>query len=422
MKPIGGRPTVRVLALLSAIVSSVLCSSAVAAEPKRDKSSYNTKPFSYSTTTLSYSTNVLDRKLCEQQLHRIHSAIREYRRQNGCLPALLSDLRLGFIQDPLDLICPFVKKTGSTKDWNAPFALRAPFSDSASFYAYEFCTNLVGPMAPGKSSRDYKLGQMQFMGFSVPIVRCHAHRPILNLAYDGHVFESGDDWEENFVRSPAEPKLFYNVRRMALGSINESIRRVLAPRDLNADARVLDLNDYYNALLLHLTQLDPVGRPIALHPQGLTDIDGIPFDIRGLVHLGAKEFPIEFTNRVDGIPINRKCLRIHFLHGAMFEAPDGSRIASFILDNGQGSALEIPLLYGKDVMTRWFDPSQASGRDPKPAWVSSPDLVGPADYSLRLYRTTWQNPAPETPVKAVSFVSHMTPSAPFLVAITLDVP
>jgi hypothetical protein len=39
---------------------------------------------------------------------------------------------------------------------------------------------------------------------------------------------------------------------------------------------------------------------------------------------------------------------------------------------------------------------------------------------VRLYKTTWVNPLPETEIVSLDYVSAMTPSAPFLLAVTAE--
>ena len=407
MKPPRVLPVAFLVALLATGAEFFPPLPGVAAEPEPKKKDY--------------STNAADREACEHQLNWIHGAIQEYYKRNRRLPRWLSDLCPEFLHDRETLICPYVKNTGSFKRWREQHAIIPVFGDAASSYAYEYCTALIQPVI-GKTCHDYKKRQMEVLGFSVPVVRCFAHKRYLNLAYDGNVYESELTWEDNFVRSKADQKFFHNVGWITTKSQNEAVAEMLPPREANIDGRLLDLTKYYNALLLHLSQLDPSGKLLSLHPQGITNIDGIQFDVRGLVHLSTTGFPNDFPEKIENIPINRKCARIHFLHGAMFEAPPGSRIASFgALIDGE-HPVAIPILYGKDVKTRWFNPRQGAGLDPKPAWVSPPDQAGSARKSLRLYRKTWENPAPEVPVKTLSFVSHMTASTPFLLAITLDAP
>jgi hypothetical protein len=44
----------------------------------------------------------------------------------------------------------------------------------------------------------------------------------------------------------------------------------------------------------------------------------------------------------------------------------------------------------------------------------------PGPTRLRLYQTCWTNPRPEVEVRTVDFVSAMTGSAPFLIALTVE--
>jgi len=371
----------------------------------------------------SYSADAADQEDCQRQLNVIYGAIQEYQRRNQRLPRWLSDFSLDVMPDPETLICPFVKKTGNLKKWREDYVAIPVFGDSASSYAYEFCTVPIQGLQD-KTIRDYKQHQMEVMGFGVPIVRCFAHRPVLNLAFEGTIYESPPEWEEVFVNSPEDEHFFHEVLGVSgpdsSWSQNRIVMEKIAARDPQLGARLLDLSKYYNALLLHLSQIAHSGKLLATYLEGRQNIGGVEFDVRGLIHLTGKNFPISFQERVDNIVVNQKCAKIHFLHGAMFSAPEGSTIASYVAHQGGGHA-EIPIVYGKDVKTRWFDSRQKSELDnPKVAWTSRSNSVATTGRSLRLYRTTWNNPNPDVEVSSISFVSHLTESAPFLVAITLE--
>ena len=368
-----------------------------------------------------YSTNSVAREACQSQLNKIYGAIQEFQRRNQRLPLWLSDLTPGYINDRDLLVCPYVRESGNIKKWREQFNKVPVFGDSGSCtYAYEFCTEVI-PTLPDVTCRDYKERQMGLMGFSVPIVRCFAHRPVLNLAFDGNIYQSPSEWEDNFVKSSADEMLFHAVpKQQGDESQNQDVLEVIQPRNAETDARILDLSNRYNALLLHLSQMDGAGGLLVTYPEGLQRIGGIEFDIRGLIHLTGKDFPIAFPERVDDIVVNQRCSHIHFLHGAMCSAPEGSTIASYLVHQ-RGGYTKVPIVYGKDVKTRWFDFRQQTELDnPKVAWASPPNCVGTTGKSLRLYRTTWSNPSPDVAVQSISFVSHLTDSAPFLVAITLE--
>jgi hypothetical protein len=368
-------------------------------------------------------TNVAHQTTCELQLNRIHGAIQEYVKRNQRLPRWLSDLVPDYIHDPKTLVCPFVEQTGRFKEWRTAFVNYPVFADPGfCSYAYEFCTTEITSV-PGLTTRDYKQHQMAMIGFGVPVVRCLAHRPILNLAYDGSTYLSPDEWEDDFAISPKHHKAFHDVWSMTLTkrSLNKIILDVLEPRDPKAGPSALDLSSHYNASLLHLSRIELSGKLLIHYPEGLRRIDGVDFDIRALIHLTATNFPIPFPEKAGGIPVNQKCTSLHFLHGAMFPATDGIRIASYVLRFGDGTTDEVPVIYGRDVKTRWFDPKIDPAIDnPKAAWVSPPDKIGATGKSLRLYVTHWKNPGRDSELRSIDFISHMTPSAPFLVAITVE--
>src|SRR5437899_4068322 len=46
--------------------------------------------------------------------------------------------------------------------------------------------------------RDWKRRQMGLVGSAVPMVRCHLHNPVLNLSFDGKIYERPDTWENLF--------------------------------------------------------------------------------------------------------------------------------------------------------------------------------------------------------------------------------
>jgi hypothetical protein len=369
-----------------------------------------------------YTTNFADQAACKVQLGKIYGAIQKYVREKEKLPQWLSDLVPDFIHDPATLVCPFVNSTGNVKKWREEFVLPV-FGDPATCsYAYEFCTVPI-PNVPGFTIRNYKQRQMEVIGFSVPIVRCLAHLPSLNMGFDGSIYSSPFNWEDNFVTSPKDEEVFHNVWLLtfAKSSLNKVILELTQPRPPETDARCLELSSHYNASLLHLDQMDASGKLLSPYPKGLGKINGVEFDIRGLVHLTGKSFPISFPEKVENIVVNRPCATIHFLHGAVFAAADDSRIASYVVHYDDGLTNEIPVVYGKDVRTRWFNRNQETElQNPKPAWISPPDSVGTMRQSLRLYVATWKNPRRDVGIKSIDFVSHMTPAAPFLVAITVD--
>jgi hypothetical protein len=365
------------------------------------------------------STNASDAEACLKQLNTIYGAVLEYRKRNQSFPLWLSELVPDYIQDPNTLVCPYVRNTGDLKQWREKFLLGKVFKDPRDCsYAYEFCAE---KWFPGWTTRTYKERQMELVGFSVPIVRCVTHRRVLNLGLDGSLYPSSNEWEDIFVQSTNQMAVFHNVALLTNIAANHLVARLSLPRQADTDSRMLDLSPQYNASLLHLSQMTESGKLLRPYREGPQKIAGIDFDVRALVHLGARHFPIAFPETVQHIPVNRKCASIHFLHGATSVVANGTRIGSFAVRFRARNPVIVPIIYGKDVEARWFDPDEPSDADnAKPAWTSPADKVGATGKSLRLYATSWTNKNPESQVESIDFASDMTESAPFLLAITVE--
>ena len=126
----------------------------------------------------------------------MYQAIQAYRRDHKDVPNFLSDLVPKYISDPELLVCPVTKKTKRT---HSVEHLKDPKIPTA--YLYEFSPLPMGDIWGGGQvrMRDFKRRQMGLVGGEVPIVRCFLHDRVLNLAFDGRVYESGLNWEDNYA-------------------------------------------------------------------------------------------------------------------------------------------------------------------------------------------------------------------------------
>lgn len=138
------------------------------------------------------------------------------------------------------------------------------------------------------------------------------------------------------------------------------------------------------------------------------------FDARGIIQLGGgvfRDIPAgHFPERVSAISVGRACHRLHFLHATVIGTSDGSQIGSFVLHFNDGKTETVPIIYGRDVRD-WADTP-----DPLPVAWSNQE----GELTLRLYKTTWENPTPDRVVQSVDYVSSMSQCGPFLVAMTLE--
>jgi hypothetical protein len=180
---------------------------------------------------------------------------------------------------------------------------------------------------------------------------------------------------------------------------------------------------------------------------GLVELDGLSFDLRGVIRLRAthpKGRPWmliwnQYPTRVQGIEIGRIFVQLHVLHGAAggwMHAVDGARhpvldgtpIARFTYHYADGSQRTDEVVYGRDVRDWWEGlGDKADTERSHVAWrgtnavASVPNLFsGPGGTHLRLYRTTWTNPQPDRVVTHLDFESLLTACGPFLVAVTVE--
>ena len=129
---------------------------------------------------------------CIANLQTIYKAIQAYEHDHGALPNWLSDLVPKYLPDTNTLICPVSRRTGQTET--------PPLADPkrACSYLFEFCPVPLGaelPNAPQRTRREWKQRQMGLVGSIVPLVRCRQHASVLNLAFDGRIYESPPSWE-----------------------------------------------------------------------------------------------------------------------------------------------------------------------------------------------------------------------------------
>lgn len=380
--------------------------------------------FSLSLTGLWAQTNptaqaLADKETCTRNFEIIYQAVQAYQAEHKDLPNWLSDLVPKYINDTSILVCPVCQRTGQTEEPK----LADPKLPAS--YLWEFIPvplNDDAPNARHRTRREWKRRQMGVVGSAVPIVRCRHHQPVLNLAFDGRIYESPAQWELAFTNrvgpdSLSAPKLFADEPPPSA----QSAPLRFPARDPKAKPGQLDLTRFYNAQLsdsLH----GQANNSLALLPAGLRTLAGVEFDLRGVIQLGgrgltdAKSFPVS----VKTIPLKQKCRRLHFLHaaGPGSAADNSKQIASYTVKfTGNPARLEIPVVYGRDLLDwRASDKDSRSGPDtPTVAWSATD-----SGRNLRLYKTTWTNFAPDLEIESIDFTSSMNGPAPFLLAITAE--
>lgn len=364
-----------------------------------------------------------DRETCEKNLNTLYKAIQAYRVERKDLPAWLSDLVPKFIKDPNVLVCPVIKRTGALNT----VGIEDPKISTA--YLYEFADTPIPPVIHQGSHRtmkDWKRRQMGIVGSKVPMVRCHHHSPVLNLSFDGRVYESPGGWESELQE--VNPQDLTPARLFAADSAAELTARAqtsIPPRDPKTPANLIDLSGSYNAALTegwHRTgPNEPIANDLSSLPRGIQRFGGVEFDTRGLIQLGSKKlnhprFPLSAKD----IKVNQKAARLHFLHSTGWSAPDGTPVATFVVHLANGHTHEFTVLYGEHI-TDWvaWQPRPKDEENSSIAWTGTSPLTG-GQTTLHLFKTQWINPEPDQSITSIDYVASNLDPAPFLVAITAE--
>lgn len=189
-------------------------------------------------------------------------------------------------------------------------------------------------------------------------------------------------------------------------------------RDPAASERELDLTPHFNMVLEAPTFGGEAKYNLRSLPKGLRTLDGVRFDVRGVVALAKKGMPNHrpYPARIEGIAVDRRAARLHMLHGCGWREKDGVTIGRYVLRYSDGETRELPIVYGEDLRGHnlGIDPT-APTAPAREAWRAPSE-----DVTIRLFHRAYDNPRPDAEIAALDFISTETEAAPFVVAITLE--
>jgi eukaryotic-like serine/threonine-protein kinase len=198
------------------------------------------------------------------------------------------------------------------------------------------------------------------------------------------------------------------------------------PRDPRCAINQIDLSTFYNASLTNswLNRKDS-GNDLAALPTGLQTLDGIQFDIRGVVQLTSTHSDLElrYSKEVHGIRIDQPCHVLHFLHAAGWHPKANlGDIGEYVLHFSDGIERSVPLVYGENIGNFWesMNTSAPMKEGTTVAWRGRSPMSDRAGTDMVLSHFRWENPRPDVAITTITFRSRMTPCAPFLIAITAE--
>lgn len=193
----------------------------------------------------------------------------------------------------------------------------------------------------------------------------------------------------------------------------------ILPRSIEATPDMIDLTDYYGASLDD-DWFNHSSHDLHDVPKGVQCLGETFFDVRGLICL-AGSHSLEITGlalleKVEGIPVDRRGVGIHFLHACAFSAPRGTKIGEYVLNYEDGSHASADIIYGVNVIDWW---SAAIVSDAQIAWIGSHAAARLMGKQTRLIKFVWSNPKPELKIITLDYISSLADPAPFLVAATV---
>jgi hypothetical protein len=208
-----------------------------------------------------------------------------------------------------------------------------------------------------------------------------------------------------------------------LGFKAVSIDNPIVARSADASPDLVDLSKFYDASLDD-DWFQHYGHDLQDVPRGVQTLGGVPFDVRGLIQLAGTQSMdvtgVVFPEAVEGIPVNRKGRRLHFLQACGWSAEVGAKLGDYIIHYADGQTRRAPILYGRNVMDWWARPGEGSPSEAQEVWRGSNPATRAEGFSTHLIKYTWDNPLPDVEITTIDFVSDVIAAAPNLVAITVE--
>ena len=365
-----------------------------------------------------------DRDNCRKNLQLIYDAIQSYRREQKELPGWLSDLVPKHLKDPNALTCPGTRRTGRVN------TLGSEDPKISTTYTFQFSDGPIPKVVPGGEGytmEQWKRRQMSLVGGVVPMVRCHNHGRVLNMSFDGNIYESEGAWENahKAVMDTSElfPRKIFAAEAAAIAAAKS--KASIPPRGPGAAANLIDLSRHYNASLSESWHPPgPGGAPannLEWMPHGIQKFGGIEFDVRGLIQLSSPKLQApRFPRSVTNIKVDQKATKLHFLHSTGWSAQDGTPICDYVINYANGKSATFTVKYG-DHLIDWVNQNTPHDSSSMVAW-SGRSPANNSQTQLQVFKTQWNNPNPEETITAIDFISANSDPAPFLIAITAEQP
>lgn len=93
-----------------------------------------------------------------------------------------------------------------------------------------------------------------------------------------------------------------------------------------------------------------------------------------------------------------------------------------VLHYADGTTKQFDIIYGQQVYDWWFKGVEdvPLADDTKVAWIGQNPAAAQDGHRIRVFESTFNNPKPDVRVSTIDFVSGLSPSAPFMIALTVE--
>ena len=187
-----------------------------------------------------------------------------------------------------------------------------------------------------------------------------------------------------------------------------------------ARSNVIDLTRFYNATFYEVWHGGMGGNDLSTFPYGVRNLAGVDFDARGIIQVALMK--PRFPQRVSGIPIARRCRRLHFLHASSqgYDLRPGLSVGRYVVAYEDGQTQDIPLILGENMADWWARRGTQAEPPLVAAWTGTNNASKAMNHVIRLYKATWDNPQPAVPLRSVDLLAEHETVAPFLIALTAE--
>ena len=202
-------------------------------------------------------------------------------------------------------------------------------------------------------------------------------------------------------------------------SYKERIKGKMIPRQKQVKDNYIDLSKHYNAAIDEgWSFLDMRKGFLSNMPNGLADLEGTKFDIRGVIQLSGRQHQNQlgknnpFPKKIENIELKNKLFTsLDFLHAVTWQDPDGTPVANYIINYSDGTKHVLPIIYGEHVrdLVVKADIGLIETPSSRIAW---------RNRNVVLFKTNLKNPFPKKEIRSIDLESQNSYSNIFIIGIT----